>query len=138
MENNSTEHDALAEYRNINKKKYEDRMMKENEELEKERMQEELNERIQNEYNYKQLQIEKDREYSMQYYNAINNISPSNNIQTNYGSVVLNNYTERLIGPSNYWYQENDATQSLLNNSEHPSVFHRTSNNSSLFGCIKL
>ncbi|SCM04147.1 conserved Plasmodium protein, unknown function [Plasmodium chabaudi adami] len=137
MENNSAEHDALAEYRSMNKKKYEDRMMKENEELEKERMQEELNEKLQNEYNYKQLQIEKDREYSMQYYNAINNINPSNNIQTNYGSVVLNNYTERLIGPSNYWYQENDATQSLLNNSEQPSAFHRTSNDSSLFGCKK-
>ncbi|CAD2092279.1 conserved Plasmodium protein, unknown function [Plasmodium vinckei brucechwatti] len=115
MENNSTEHDALAEYRSINKKKYEDRMMKEEEELEKERMQEELNEKIQNEYNYKQLQIEKDREYSMQYYNAINNINPSNNMQTNYGSVVLNNYTERLIGPSNYWYQENDSTQKKNN-----------------------
>ncbi|WBY57120.1 hypothetical protein Py17XNL_000900071 [Plasmodium yoelii yoelii] len=125
MENNSEEYDALAEYRNINKKKYEDRIMKENEELEKERIQEEMNEKIQNEYNYKQLQIEKDREYSMQYYNAINNINPSNNIQTNYGSIVLNNYTERLINPSNYRYQENDITQNLLNNSEQPSFFNR-------------
>ncbi|CRG96512.1 conserved Plasmodium protein, unknown function [Plasmodium gallinaceum] len=104
--------DALEEYRKIHKKNYEERILKENklnEELKNEELTKEI---IKNDDIYKQLQIEKDKEYSKQYYYEINNLQSRNN-RSNNNSYILDNYTERLIDTP-HSYLENIGTDNLL------------------------
>eukprot|EP00366_Plasmodium_knowlesi_P001967 XP_002259464.1 hypothetical protein, conserved in Plasmodium species [Plasmodium knowlesi strain H] len=125
MKENLLETDALAEYKKAHKKNYEKRLVREKELLEKEEAEEIASERSKKEQAYKQLQIEKDREYSIQYYHELNNLHRANTVSTDDGSPMLSNYTERLIASSHYTYMSDGAVRGILDDGSRVSFTRR-------------
>ncbi|SPJ11178.1 conserved Plasmodium protein, unknown function [Plasmodium sp. DRC-Itaito] len=113
MSDNIMNGDTLSEYRKMHKKNYVERIIKENELIEKQKTEELLNEKKKNEEIYRQLQIDKDREYSKQCYYEINNFQNIHE-RTYNDSDIRDNYTQRLIYPSANSYIDNNMTQNLL------------------------
>ncbi|SBT77336.1 conserved Plasmodium protein, unknown function [Plasmodium ovale] len=144
MEEKLLQPDVLEEYKKIHKKHYEERILKEKENNEKLKNEELESEIYKNEQAYRQLQVEKDREYSLQYYHEINNLQRPNAISTTDNSEILNNYTERLIMTPNYSYTQNETTRSLLDNdgnvpfSQRIGNFFLRNNIGQYFGCSTL
>ncbi|SBS92200.1 hypothetical protein POVCU1_022180 [Plasmodium ovale curtisi] len=144
MEEKLLQPDVLEEYKKIHKKHYEERILKENEINEKLKNEELASEIYKNEQAYRQLQVEKDREYSLQYYHEINNLQRPNAVSTTDNSDILNNYTERLIITPNYSYTQNETTRSLLDNnvnvpfSQRIGNFFLRNNIGQYFGCSTL
>ncbi|EDL45847.1 hypothetical protein PVIIG_04457 [Plasmodium vivax India VII] len=125
MKEKLLETDALAEYKKAHKNNYEQRLIREKELLEKEQADEIASERIKKEQAYKQLQIEKDREYSLQYYHEINGIRRANTVSTDDGSPMLSNYTERLISSPHYTYMSDGAPRGILGDGSRVSFSRR-------------
>ncbi|CRH00333.1 conserved Plasmodium protein, unknown function [Plasmodium relictum] len=126
MKEKLLDEDALEEYKKIHKKNYEERILKENKLNEELKDEEYTKEIIKNEEIYKQLQIEKDKEYSKQYYYEINNLQGRNNRSIN-NSYTLDNYTERLIETPNS-YLENNTTDNLIDNGANITYAQRIRN----------
>ncbi|KJP85099.1 hypothetical protein AK88_05268 [Plasmodium fragile] len=125
MKEKLLETDALAEYKKAHKKNYEQRLKREKELLEKEQEEQIAIERSKKEQAYKQLQIEKDREYSIQYYHELNSLLRANTISTDDGSPMLSNYTERLISSSNYTYMSDGTAHGILDDGSRVSFSQR-------------
>ncbi|GAB66733.1 hypothetical protein PCYB_095170 [Plasmodium cynomolgi strain B] len=144
MKEKLLETDALAEYKKAHKKNYEQRLIREKELQEKEQADEIANERNKKEQAYKQLQIEKDREYSIQYYHEINSLHRANTVSTDDGSPMLSNYTERLISSSHYTYMSDGAARGILDDgsrvpfSRRIQDFFSSSDMRQCFGCSRV
>ncbi|EUD67306.1 hypothetical protein C922_02456 [Plasmodium inui San Antonio 1] len=117
MKEELLETDDLAEYKEAHKKNYEQRLIREKELLEKEL--------LKKEQAYKQLKIERDREYSIQYYHEINSLHRVNTVSTDDGSPMLSNYTERLISSSHYTYMSDGAPRGILDDDSRVSFSRR-------------
>ncbi|GAW81223.1 hypothetical protein, conserved [Plasmodium gonderi] len=128
MKEKLLETDTLEEYKKIHKKKYEERLMIEKEMLEKQKTEEETNEKIKKEQAYKQLQIEKDKEYSIQYYHEINNLQRTNTTSADSNLPMLNSYTERLINTPHYAYMPDVTSHGLLDNGSGEPISQRIRN----------
>ncbi|VWU48486.1 conserved protein, unknown function [Hepatocystis sp. ex Piliocolobus tephrosceles] len=128
MKENLMGSDDLKDYKKFHEKQYEERLLKEKELLEKEKTEELKKEAAKNEEAYRQLQIEKDKEYSIQFFNEINSIPNTSVTNSNENLGVINNYTERLINPTNYYYAQNDMGYYVLANDTNYSITQRIRN----------